>query len=484
MNLQNTWRRESLYLLTIGMDACWATPLLAIVADLVKGTALPAWLLVMLYVVALWSGRAVDSLHLDQGRTRVIVIYLVVMAALLTLKIQNFPDYPWLSLTWIVKLGTQLLDLGRSGPPAALTIVTVVTVWFAGLRMSLRPIGHGTVAAHFKAGLILFILVLYLAAIRPQPDLTGSIFVFFFAGLLSVSIARIETVTSGNRGAMDRYWLLTVIVAILLVFLLALVIMNSIEAARAAGQVLTGILVVIAQFIGDVITLILTPFGYLAYLLILLIQRLTGGAGEKAAPLKPGAELDPRLSLLQPGEMPPWLDLLLRAGAVIALVVISVWLISNALSRRRGLDENGAAGTRESIGGLGNLWSDLGGFLQGLWDRLAGRARKQIAAVLTRPGADEAAVLSVRQAYARLLRLAARLGTPRPTDRTPLEFLPQLQQALPESGADVAALTDTYNRARYGDAALPADLDEARSAWERIRRQPHERPPAAPPPKS
>jgi hypothetical protein len=443
---------------------------------------LPAWILVLLYLAALWSGRAVDRLRLDPTRTRIIVTYLAAMAALLALKVVNYPAYPWLSLSWLLKLGSDLMDLGRAGPPATLTILTVVALWFAGLRMSLRPIGHGTVAAHFKTGLILFVFVLYLAVIRTLPDLTGSIFLFFFAGLLSVSIARVETVAAGNRGAMDRYWLLTVVLSIIAVFLVALVIMNSIEAARGAGQVLMDVLVVIAQFIGNVITLILTPLGYLAYLLIMLLRRLVGDNSELAPPLKEAGETDPRISLMEPGSLPPLVDMLLRAGAVIALVVVSLWLVSKALSRRRGLDDDGAEETRESIGGLGNLWADLSGFIRNLWDRLSGRARQQIAAALTRPTADEAAALSVRQVYARLLRLAARLGSPPPPRPTPLEFLPRLQQTLPESAGDVAAVTDTYNRARYGRALLPGDLDESRSAWDRIRRRLQARPSAPPGP--
>ncbi|MBC8158339.1 MAG: DUF4129 domain-containing protein, partial [Alphaproteobacteria bacterium] len=78
----------------------------------------------------------------------------------------------------------------------------------------------------------------------------------------------------------------------------------------------------------------------------------------------------------------------------------------------------------------------------------------------------------VRETYARLVRWAARCGSPRAVGQTPYDFLPVLKKMLPEAEGDLTHLTECYVTVRYGGAqADPALIGGLKEGWARIRAQ-------------
>jgi hypothetical protein len=361
MNIQ--WRREILFLLVVAMDVCWLAPLTGIIGNLMGLAPLPVSVLPFLYLAAFWSGRLVIRLRLDTARGRVVAIYLAAMAILAALKVANYESYPWLSLDWLARLATDLWLMFKAAPPALLTIVTGVLIWWNGLRLSGRQMNRALVASHFTTGLILLVLVLLLAAMRGAASFPVPIFAFFAVGLMAVSIARLETMASGRPSPVDRYWVTVLTLVILLVTGVGLVVISAFSAAGAVGDAVMVVLTAISSVVGAVLLLLVTPFGYLAYWLIAFLMSLGGSNAKPIMPPEFAPYAEPPVRETQTGEMPFILEQLLRAAPMIILLIVAVWLLSTALNRRRGYVDEGADEFRESTGSLGDFWSDLLGFL-------------------------------------------------------------------------------------------------------------------------
>ncbi|MFM8321746.1 MAG: DUF4129 domain-containing protein, partial [Chloroflexota bacterium] len=87
-----------------------------------------------------------------------------------------------------------------------------------------------------------------------------------------------------------------------------------------------------------------------------------------------------------------------------------------------------------------------------------------------RPAGQAAAAQKIRRLYAELLELSAGRGRPRSPNLTPLEFLPELQQAFPAQAAESELITRAYTRVRYGEyPEAIEDVHAVESALEAIR---------------
>jgi hypothetical protein len=475
MNVQ--WRRETLYLLVLAMDTCWLAPLAAIISGLVDLPPLPLTELLVLYLAAFWSGRLVIRLHLDERRSQVVAIYLAAMTILVVLKVAHYGAYPWLSLDWLARLVADLAPMFTSVPPAIFTIIVGVAIWWNGLRLSVQHMSRALVAGHFTAGLMIFVFVLLLGAMRGVGDLSAPIFVFFAVGLMAVSMARMESMTSGRHSPLDGYWLTLLLLVIILVMGTGLVVMDAFSAAGAGGDSVMAALSAIARVVGGIIVLLVTPFGYLAYWLILLLERLVGRSNQVIAPIDIAPSAPARTQELQTPELPFIVEQILRALPMIIILIVAVWLLGKALNRRRTPLDDGSDEVRESAGTFRDFWNDVSGFLKrlfGLAGKGARRGMDAMAGVLHAGDSDPA--LTVRQIYGRLLHLAASHGAARRAEQTPFEYLPDMLTALSGAGEDATAITETYVRARYS-CTPPASQQvlETRAAWERIRKGPAEK---------
>lgn len=162
-----------------------------------------------------------------------------------------------------------------------------------------------------------------------------------------------------------------------------------------------------------------------------------------------------------------WLCMLLLIGYAVTVIVQR----HPALMQRIGI----APLIQSLIARLRSLWRRGAS-----WDELAIRAaedalRRPPAASQRRRGYVSLRRLSprdrVRYFYLATLRRAAQSGMARLPAQTPYEYARRLENALPESASDVAALTDAFIAAQYSPYTLtPADAERARRPWERLRR--------------
>ena len=468
--MSSSWRQEILYALLLVMEVCWLAPAVAIVSSLAARQPLPAWAIFALYLAAFWSGRLIHHLQLDAARSKVLAIYLCAACILVFLKLLHYGAYSWLSVDWLARLGADLASSLRHLPPAAVTVAVGLVAWWRGLGLSGRPATLGLVVARFQAGLVAFVVVLVLATQVPRVDVSLPVFGYFAGGLLAMAIARVEGIAGGRGQPADRFWLGVLALAVGLVLVLGSAI---VVALVSSGSLVAGVFAVLSpilEMLGALFLLLLTPFGYLAEWLVNLLRPLTAGVRPLLPVLPtPGPELEQGQG--QVVQLPMPLQGLFHAAALVAFLALAVWLISSALSRRRDYMAGDLDEIRESVGGLGSLWNDARAAAASLWARLTARARQRT--IL--PGlslGQEVASLSIRQIYARLLLLAARLGAPRRPEQTPYEYLGDLGRLFPTARDDLTVVTEKYVRARYSpEAPTSEDVRSVREAWNRFRKE-------------
>jgi hypothetical protein len=86
-----------------------------------------------------------------------------------------------------------------------------------------------------------------------------------------------------------------------------------------------------------------------------------------------------------------------------------------------------------------------------------------------RPARRRLAAARIRRIYAALLVLSEKLGRPRPAGRTPLEYLPQLQELFADYAGELEKITGAYMRVRYGETPESfQEVQEIESAWRSI----------------
>jgi hypothetical protein len=151
------------------------------------------------------------------------------------------------------------------------------------------------------------------------------------------------------------------------------------------------------------------------------------------------------------------------AAGFLILVGISRWLLKESQER---VEE------RESLiansGWLALLLQALQNRLQKVTDGLAGASRLRRRQRLL-------AAARIRRIYAELMELSEDLGKPRNPARTPLEFLPALNELFPTFEAELAKITQAYLQVRYGE--LPEtrqEVEDVEKAWARLHAQGHD----------
>jgi hypothetical protein len=142
---------------------------------------------------------------------------------------------------------------------------------------------------------------------------------------------------------------------------------------------------------------------------------------------------------------------------IVALVVLAVFLAAHRLYRRRRLAITEGPESILSQGEAARLARQaVADFFNDLGDRF-------------RPAPAAQPAERIRQIYTELLALGAALRRPRAVGSTPLEFLPEMHAALPESISDLDAITAMYLKVRYGEySEAEIDVPMAESAWKRV----------------
>ena len=221
-------------------------------------------------------------------------------------------------------------------------------LWWRGIRLGQEPPTYDDIQGSFRLGAVALIVCLLLSGVGGsgaggalQGRLGGAVVGFFGAGLISLSLARLEAVraTSGIAAdrsvSLNRDWLgiLLPVVAALVIAALGLA---RIAAFNPLAALLGPLLDLIATLVWLIAIAIAIPIGLLLELVIYLI-RLALRPGE----LPPPPEA-PDLSDLErmrqeggPVDVPIPLTIAIQWILLALIAGLAVFLLARAISRRR-----------------------------------------------------------------------------------------------------------------------------------------------------
>ena len=221
-----------------------------------------------------------------------------------------------------------------------------------------------------------------------------------------------------------------------------------------------------------VVTFLLWPFVYiLSHLIQALVDRILPYMLELDSPGTEGSGMTEISTLMEElaleTTVPTWsFDLLSLIKITIAIFAAAAlaWFISTTLRRLRNRLISKVDHMNEGESADQSLTAYLGSSMREMFDGFLNRFRQ------LRPSSRFLAALRIRRIYAELIRLSTRLGQPRSSTTTPLEFLVLMQPLFPFNGSALEKITQSYLRVRYGE--YPETEDEVKlveSAWELVR---------------
>lgn len=293
--------------------------------------------------------------------------------------------------------------------------------------------------------------------------------VVLIAGLVAAAAVQVRTARAriragGNRAGLG--WIgaaLGLSVGIVLVAL----ILAAVAGPDVWGQVLRPIDVLLGLTqrglywllvaVAYVVFLILTPF-------IWLIRLVAGRQGQQQQGQQPGQPPSlPKFEQQAQQILPPWAVQALEVALVAGLVLLAIWLVLRSLRRyRAAAADRTVEEVHESVWSRDLALEQLRSWLRGLGPRRGGRAGGPLLDL-------DAAPVTVRDAYRRLLVLAARRGEPRVPAESPNDYAGRLQTVWADATDPLADLTHRYLAARYGERDSEQDSRLAREDWEAIR---------------
>jgi hypothetical protein len=234
----------------------------------------------------------------------------------------------------------------------------------------------------------------------------------------------------------------------------------SMSAGLAAADVFTYVGLVLRPLLPVLEFAVLVVFfvaEILARVIIAILSRVPQRGGGDTIP--PPSGLDDLLRRLREIRVHPtviegarW-SMVLLATILLCLGMALTVILMRQRTGRPDEDEH------ESVWSTAGLLRGLGGLVPRF------RSRRALADEPPDP-----AIRSLRRIYRELLVLGRSAGAPRHPAATPREHGPRLTEALPAAAAEIATLTEAYERVRYGGWRPPvAAVAAAQEALDRVR---------------
>jgi hypothetical protein len=462
------------------MDGCWIYMAAWLIgaAGLPEsaGLSVPPPVLAALELAAWWLAAALlDRTQLSAATAQGLAGVAGVLTSLALVAVTHAPADGAYSWQWVAG--------------GIYSLIICLTMWGIGVRRASAPPEFNSVFAGFRAGLIAAAVAAVFAVMvagSRQEALragVGGLPLWFFAwSLLALALGNRELVRreSGNPGR-SSIWVAVAAVSIGIVLLGSALagIPGGQDLLSLAGQVLRGIVLLVALVAYGLLSI---WFWILSLFDGLLATPAPGAPRKPAQPPQTPKFTTDWLERLRrdwetnrpPTDIPPELLTAITWLVIGATVLALVWAISRGMKRARLHTTRDAGEEREPFGTWDLLWQQVKTWIA----MLLARFRRSRAAAPATPVDDLAALrmeaawqgtLSVREIYARLQALAARVGYPRAPQQTPIEYMRLLSTAIPTLERDLRDITDAYLVARYGPlpASAPA-VSSATNAWRRI----------------
>jgi hypothetical protein len=423
----------------------------------------------LIYLATYLVASAFQYLELDDGIVQLLLLAIAIAGLLWAAGNLIYHD-EGLSIAGVIgRYLSSFKNLSVLFKPEFLLTITVIAFWRRGLSIGRPAAGPRFIRRAFNTGILAFLVIIIVAAGlgRSLPMLGAAL--FLFSGLMAMGSARLSSLSRsrGGRGIpfeRERVAGLTLLASGMLVFAGGM----GLLAGGPLSVWLSDILSTLGGFVLRVLFLILGPFIYLfARALGWVMGFIQGLPPESMELFDTGMQealesFDDIQTVAGDSQVGSILSTILAVGSLLFLF----WIFFYTVRRYR-------SGNLTRIPDEGDEIRISGSISDYLRALLRGRAKRAIEGISRlNPAARFIAAARIRQIYASLLRLSARLGEPRSPSDTPLEFMGTLERIFPASRVELATITHAYLRVRYGE--LPEtrmQVDEVESAWEFVRKR-------------
>jgi hypothetical protein len=473
----NPWREFTILMLII-MESCWITPWFKSLTP--ETYAIQSLrVLIILSCIVLFSHllvRLMEYLKLKKSIRRELMVAYLVIVCFTTIKMMLYAQESVSLMELFSRPIRGFADLRSIIPPEFIIIVTVLIGFWRGLSLAQEHIGPSAVQSHFLLGIIMFVVFVFFTTLITGENPGDFFFLFLFTSLIAMCTARMTVVgmvRGGKQNIFNRSWFIGILFAALLVVGIASIFGDLIaQQFTWIGAVFFGlfgsILILIWVITNPVLSLLIKVFSDLIQDSSAIerlgdsfqkINEMIMGLGQRMMSFWDKSGISTLFS-----KWAPTIKTIILIGIIVVIVsFVFLWMgLRLWKDRERRLEQDEK---RENLHSE-NLFQSLLSILRGGLMRAA-KSMTQLTDFNQRRRLRAAA--RIRQVYADLLELCAKMGQPRPDALTPLEFVPKLDQLFPEFNPEVDTITQAYVRVRYG--LLPETQDEITdvdAAWKKL----------------
>ncbi|MES0361697.1 MAG: DUF4129 domain-containing protein [Anaerolineales bacterium] len=422
--------------------------------------------------------RLMNYIGLKTKIQRIVLFILLIVSLWVGLNTLLYPS-DWQGL-WgiIVRLFNSFSNTNSYVPAEFVLMLIIIFVIWRGVSLARKRIDPERFLSSFRIGIV-FLFAFGISFGLTENTSLSILYLFLFFSLLGLSVARISALgrlRGGHSIYFDRRWLIGIALAIMVILSITIIAANLVN-----GQEL-GIEIDLFGWILFVLTLLISPFVWVAlYLFSALDQwihfdRILQSLSELFIRLQSVFQgfleiLDSIKGALDFSSVINFIETLKSVRPIILWIVILlvVFLFLRSLVRYFLNESKEVEEEYQSISDQ----EDLLGLLRAALRKGIRRMTSGLEQVFNLDSARKFLMAArIRRVYARLLDLSDKLGNPRPLSSTPLEFLPSLENLIPNSKRELDVITQAYLRIRYGE--LPETQQEVEiveTAWNLVRTQ-------------
>ena len=427
------------------------------------------WVLGTTLIISYLIVRLLLVLKLEERIVQAVPLIILVLTGWWGLRVLQVPDQGNSFSRALSQRVGSFSDLRYLVPDEFVILVFIIFVWRSGVYLARHGSRQEGVLGQFRIGFVMFLLFAFVTGMKDELLPGGYLVLFFFASLMGLSTSRVGMISRFRGGSLIPFnssWLggMTVFISAIIGVGLSVGYFFGGQPGETIFNYFSGVIYGLALIAISPILLFLQYMGE-------SVQR--SQAVQVAAPtptppvgqgLPNGAFGDFQGISQQQGQLLFSNLQILQSiflWAVILLIVVRIF---------RGLRKHPKSFYRASADELeiverGSILDALKMFFQNPAQSL----RDMVSGIRNRFPGSLIAAAKIRRIYAQFLNLCEDLGVPRPTAKTPLEFVPTAAAVLVGLEPDIQLITDAYLIIRYGE--LPEDMElvnKVDGAWVRI----------------
>ncbi len=433
---------------------------------------LPAWIVVLVMLVAYLVPRVLDEWRVWGARYESLMGGAIVVTLLIAVKAGAFPGIAVWDVAWLRQAMRAIALLDNEAVRPVWGIVALVAwAWWRGRTRDLPSVDSAYLMLRAGSAILALLIVVILVASDAGDEvrqrLSAATVSFYVCALAAIGMARLKLEGFRTSSPLGPRWLATFVAPILTV--LGIAILGAGIFSRQFLDTVLWMLSPLLLVLNLVFQAVILIMAVLAYIILTPVVWLIGTREPISRTVATPGLVDHSGELDQLAgravDVPDPIRYLV--GGLVLLALLS--LLTKFVFRRRRRERAPVEEERESVLDWDDVLGALGARLRSLFRRDRAEAVDPLAHLRGDPRWQH--TLAIREAWRRLERRGAELGRGRRPAETADEYRPGISARLDSglAGPAIATMTDRYRDARYsGEPATAADAAAVERAWQDI----------------